>query len=86
MGRMTVIRDDHGKLVRLDLDQVGWRGQTGRLYQMGDDPSITEPGSFSPVWQIAHSDLVADLVPDGVAAVARARLGLVDPETGRLQR
>jgi hypothetical protein len=30
--------------------QVGWHGQTGAFYSLDEDPSPTEPGSFSPLW------------------------------------
>lgn len=34
--------------------QVGWLGQTGRMYPMGENPSETERGGFSPMYvQIA---------------------------------
>lgn len=34
--------------------QVGWHGQTGRLYTMDEKPGLTERGSFGPLYvQIA---------------------------------
>lgn len=30
--------------------QVGWLGQTGRFYELTEDPSKTERGGFSPVY------------------------------------
>lgn len=42
--------------------QVGWIGQTGRFYPMGSDPSKTERGGFSPVYQVVEADRV--MVPE----------------------
>lgn len=33
------------------VEQVGWLGQTGRVYRLDEDPSQTESGSFSPLYQ-----------------------------------
>ena len=34
--------------------QVGWYGQSGKLYTMAQNPALTEKGSFSPMYiQIA---------------------------------
>lgn len=41
---------------RQTLRQVGWQGQTGAFYSLDEDPSPFEPGSFSPLWVVAHSD------------------------------
>lgn len=40
--------------------QVGWWGQTGALYSLDEDPSPTEPGSFSPLWAVIDSDSIMD--------------------------
>lgn len=32
------------------FSQVGWLGQTGRFYTMAEDPTPTEPGSFTPMY------------------------------------
>ena len=50
--------EDDGRVWREQHRQVGWIGQTGRLYVMGDDPSKTERGSFSPVYQVIEADKV----------------------------
>jgi hypothetical protein len=47
-----------GRVWREIYRQVGWIGQTGRLYLMGEDPSKTEPGSFSPIYQVIEADRV----------------------------
>jgi hypothetical protein len=33
------------------LVQVGWIGQTHRVYQIGEDVAATEPGGFSPIYR-----------------------------------
>lgn len=35
---------------RIIFRQVGWQGQTGRFYTLQEDPSLTEKGSFSPMY------------------------------------
>lgn len=49
---------EDGRVTRLELRQIGWQGQTGALYSLGEDvdPKNHEPGSWSPTWAIAHSD------------------------------
>lgn len=57
----TVVRTEPtGQRVRLVLRQVGWIGQTGDLYALGEDPSPTEPGGFGPLWFMAHGDVIED--------------------------
>ncbi len=41
--------------------QLGWHGQSGAFYALGEDPSRHEPGSFSPLWLLVDDDVV--LVP-----------------------
>lgn len=53
--------------VRHTLRQVGWLGQTGALYSLDEDPRPTEPGSYAPLYFIAHSDYVPDDDPEGCA-------------------
>lgn len=37
--------------------QVGWIGQTGRVYGLDDEAGVrSEPGSFMPLWILAHAD------------------------------
>ena len=36
--------------------QVGWLGQSGRVYSLSDDPAATEPGSWEPLWILAHNE------------------------------
>lgn len=45
---------------RLTFRQVGWIGQTGAFYALDENPRPTEPGSYSPLYFIAHSDDVTD--------------------------
>ena len=33
------------------VEQVGWIGQTGHVYALWEDPSLTERGSFGPLYQ-----------------------------------
>lgn len=33
------------------LVQIGWQGQTGRFYILGEAPQLTEPGGFSPIFR-----------------------------------
>ena len=37
--------------------QVGWLGQTGRVYELDKPPYGIEPGSFSPLWVLIDDDL-----------------------------
>lgn len=50
--------------VRHTLRQVGWLGQTGAFYGLDEDPRPTEPGSYAPLYFIAHSDYVPDDDPE----------------------
>ena len=36
--------------------QVGWLGFTGAFYALGEDPSPTERGGFSPIWQLVDDE------------------------------
>lgn len=36
--------------------QVGWLGQTGRVYNTHEDPSRTEPGGFAPLWLLIEDE------------------------------
>lgn len=38
--------------------QVGWQGQTGAIYGLGEKPQLHEPGSFSPLYVMVDSDYV----------------------------
>jgi len=40
--------------------QVGWHGQTGAFYSLDEDPSRHEPGSFGPLWILAHNDPIVE--------------------------
>ena len=35
---------------RIIFRQIGWYGQTKRFYTMDENPKLTEPGSFSPMY------------------------------------
>lgn len=58
---MTVADDKVSYVFR----QVGWIGQSGDFYSLDEDPSPTEPGSFDPLWFIAHDDRIEEVWPDG---------------------
>lgn len=45
--------------------QVGWLGQTGRVYSLDERPQATERGGFKPLWIQAHSDDLDDFRRDG---------------------
>lgn len=63
--------DPTGRVMNLTLRQIGWQGQSGAFYALGEHPSDHEPGSFSPIWVVAHAD---DMVPaDLVAKVVAGR-------------
>ena len=32
------------------LVQIGWQGQTGRIYSLAEQVTPTEPGGFSPIY------------------------------------
>lgn len=49
----------------LVLRQVGWIGQSKRVYTLDERPQSTEPGGFFPLWIIAHED--RPVVPDDPA-------------------
>lgn len=55
--------DKTGRVTRLVYRQIGWLGQSGAFYAIGGgaDPMQHEPGSFAPIWAIAHAD---DTIPD----------------------
>lgn len=36
--------------------QIGWHGQSGAFYSLGEDPSFHEPGSFSPLWLLVDNE------------------------------
>lgn len=52
-----------GSRWRLVLRQVGWIGQSGAFYSLDEDPAPTEPGSFTPLWFVAHGDRISDTLP-----------------------
>lgn len=58
MGAQNYRVESNGDVWREQIRQVGWIGQTGRLYPMGSDPSKTEPASFAPVYQVIEADRV----------------------------
>lgn len=63
-NEQSVVRTEQtGQRVNLVLRQVGWIGQTGDFYSLDEDPSPTEPGSFAPLWFVAHEDVLEDLEP-----------------------
>ena len=50
------VLDGSGRRTRYTLRQVGWHGQSGAFYSLDEDPKSYEPGSWSPLWVIAHTD------------------------------
>lgn len=52
----------NGRQYRATLRQIGWHGQSGAFYALDDDvkPHHHEPGSFSPLYVVAHMDEIAD--------------------------
>lgn len=44
------------------LRQVGWIGQSKRVYSLDERPQDTEPGGFFPLWIVAHED--SPVLPD----------------------
>jgi hypothetical protein len=46
------------ELIRTTWRQVGWQGQSGAFYALGDDadPRAHEPGSYGGLWGIADTD------------------------------
>jgi hypothetical protein len=53
-----------GRRYSLTLRQVGWIGQSGDFYGLDENPAPTEPGSFSPLWFVAHEDKIGDVPTD----------------------
>lgn len=62
--------------------QIGWHGQSGALYALGEDPSAHEPGSFSPLWlcvgvetveepEEPNLDMDLEEIRNGAAALGR---------------
>lgn len=49
---------DGDRTYRQTFRQVGWIGQSGAFYAVGESPADHEPGSFSPLYFVAHSDQV----------------------------
>jgi hypothetical protein len=54
--RIAVHTSPDGRMWRYTLCQVGWRGQSGAFYELGNVPYGRERGGFSPMWIIAHTD------------------------------
>jgi hypothetical protein len=57
--------DATGRVMDRVYRQIGWHGQSGAFYALGERPSDHEPGSYSPIWVIAHAD---DIVPEDLIA------------------
>lgn len=51
---VTYVADD----VSYTLRQIGWHGQSGAFYALDEEPSLAEPGSFTPLYFVAHADPV----------------------------
>lgn len=52
----AVVTGQDERKTRNTYRQVGWIGQTGAFYALGEKPAETEPGSFAPLWFVAFSD------------------------------
>lgn len=52
------VTDVAGRRYRYRWRQVGWHGQSGALYALGDDakPGDHEPGSFAPLYALVERD------------------------------
>jgi hypothetical protein len=52
----TVV-DEDGRHRRQTWKQIGWQGQSGAFYALGDDakPMDHEPGSFTPIHVLVDS-------------------------------
>ena len=50
--------DKVGRVTSMVLRQIGWQGQSGAFYALDGDakPMEHEPGSYSPIYVIAHTD------------------------------
>lgn len=55
-ARLTV-HTEHGSA--LILDQVGWLGGSGAMYELGETPSKYEGGSWGPMYAVGDSEPVA---------------------------
>lgn len=70
-----IVRDESGRWFRKTWRQIGWHGQSGALYALGEKPSAHEPGGWSPLYapidtdEIEPPEAVADL-----AAMARTAI------------
>ena len=53
-------QDPAGRIFRKALRQIGWQGQSGAFYALGEgvSPADHEPGSYAPILVVAHSDKV----------------------------
>lgn len=82
--------DKAGRRWRQTWRQVGWHGQSGAFYALGEtDPAAHEPGSYTPMYVLAHVDeierepttvhihvdssLVADQLRDEIRELLRGR-------------
>lgn len=45
---------------RHTMRHIGWHGATGAFYSLDEDPSTSEPGSFTPIWLPVHSEPIDD--------------------------
>lgn len=36
--------------------QIGWHGQTGAFYALGEKPANHEPGSYAPLWILVDNE------------------------------
>lgn len=40
--------------------QIGWHGQSGAFYTIGEDPTQYESASFSPLWLLVENEPIDD--------------------------
>lgn len=56
------------------LRQVGWHGQTGDFYALGEEVSQYEPGSIGPLYAIVDCEPIVNGEPAHPLLLAQARL------------
>lgn len=54
--------------------QVGWHGQSGAFYALGEDPSRHEPGSFATLWVLAEDEPIVQSLSDELRGKTEAGL------------
>jgi hypothetical protein len=52
---IRVFWDDDSRIVHQTMRQIGWHGQSGAFYALGEDPGPEETGSWTPIWVVVHA-------------------------------